>query len=49
MKPNDITLVPAPGNQRKNVYRLDPGPLGELSQALRKDTMAEYVENHPPS
>jgi LCP family protein required for cell wall assembly len=48
MKPSDITLISAPGNQRKNVYRVDSGSLGELSQALRKDTMAEYVKSHPP-
>jgi polyisoprenyl-teichoic acid--peptidoglycan teichoic acid transferase len=48
MKPNDITLMSAPGNQRRNVYRLDPVLLGELSQALRTDTVAEYVKAHPP-
>jgi hypothetical protein len=29
------------------VYKLDPEPLNELSQALRKDTMPEYVKTHP--
>jgi LCP family protein required for cell wall assembly len=48
MKPDDITLMSAPGDQRKNVYRADLKLVGELSQALRKDTMAEYVKAHPP-
>jgi LCP family protein required for cell wall assembly len=48
MKPKDITLISAPGNQGKDVYRVDSGILGELSEALRKDTMAQYVKAHPP-
>jgi hypothetical protein len=29
------------------VYQLDRRPLDELSEALRKDSMAEYVKTHP--
>jgi LCP family protein required for cell wall assembly len=49
MKPNDITLIPLPVmNERRGVYPVDNGQLAELSKALRKDTMAEFVKSHPP-
>jgi LCP family protein required for cell wall assembly len=49
MKPKDIMLISIPlENERKikgeRVYRVDKGQLDQLSQALRKDTMAEYVK-----
>jgi LCP family protein required for cell wall assembly len=49
MKPKDITLISIPlGNERttkgERVYPVDKEQLGQLSQALRKDTMAEYVK-----
>jgi polyisoprenyl-teichoic acid--peptidoglycan teichoic acid transferase len=52
MKPSDITLMSAPlGKQRKingePIYTVDRQQLGELGQALRKDTMAEYLKTHP--
>jgi LCP family protein required for cell wall assembly len=52
MKPKDITLISPLGKERKvkgqgMVYQLDRRPLDELSEALRKDTMAEYVKTHP--
>jgi LCP family protein required for cell wall assembly len=52
MKPKDITLISPLGKERKvkgqdMVYQLDRQPLDELSEALRKDTMAEYVKTHP--
>jgi hypothetical protein len=48
MKPKDITLISIPlGNERTvkgdSVYPVDKEQLDQLSQALRKDTMAEYV------
>jgi anionic cell wall polymer biosynthesis LytR-Cps2A-Psr (LCP) family protein len=54
MKPKDITLVSPLGSEHKVkrqdvVYKLDPQPLEKLSQALRQDTMAEYVKTYPPS
>jgi hypothetical protein len=47
MKPKDITLIPIPLRDESK------GAVGdrlmvELRQALRKDTMAEYVKTHPP-
>jgi LCP family protein required for cell wall assembly len=52
MKPKDITLISPLGKERKvkgqgMVYQLERQPLDELSEALRKDTMAEYVKTHP--
>jgi LCP family protein required for cell wall assembly len=53
MKPSDITLMPAPGAPRRikgqDVYKLNAAQLADLRQALRKDTMAEYVKTYPPS
>jgi anionic cell wall polymer biosynthesis LytR-Cps2A-Psr (LCP) family protein len=48
MKPKDITLIPIPlGNERTTkgdrVYPVNKEQLGQLSQALRTDTMADYV------
>ena len=53
LKPKDIVLISSPlGKERKIkgqvVYPVDRGQLEELSQALRKDTMAEYVKKYPP-
>jgi LCP family protein required for cell wall assembly len=49
MKPSDVTLLPIPVMaERRSAYLVNMGQLGELSQALRKDTMAEYVKSHPP-
>jgi len=49
MKPNNVTLLPIPVMaERRSAYPVNMGQLGELSQALRKDTMAEYVKTHPP-
>jgi LCP family protein required for cell wall assembly len=49
MKPSDVTLIPFPVMaERRSAYPVDTGQLRELSQALRKDTMAEYVKSHPP-
>lgn len=48
LKPKDITLISAPlGAERNGMYPVDGEKLGELSQALRKDTMAEYVKRYP--
>ena len=48
MKPKDITLVTSPlAEQRNGLYTVDPQGLGQLSQALRKDTMAEYAKAYP--
>ena len=49
MKPKDITLVTSPlaEQPRNGLYTVDPGGLGLLSQALRKDTMAEYAKAYP--
>jgi LCP family protein required for cell wall assembly len=53
MTPKDITLISPLGKQHKvkgpqgMVYKLERQPLDELSEALRKDTMAEYVKTHP--
>jgi LCP family protein required for cell wall assembly len=49
MKPKDITLISIPlENQRATkagpVYPVDKEQLDQLSQALRKDTMADYVK-----
>jgi LCP family protein required for cell wall assembly len=53
MKPQDITLISAPGASGRykgqDVYKLNPAQLDELKQALRKDTMGEYVKTYPPS
>jgi polyisoprenyl-teichoic acid--peptidoglycan teichoic acid transferase len=53
MKPRDITLMSAPGASGRykgqDVYKLNPAQLDELKQALRKDTMGEYVKSYPPS
>jgi LCP family protein required for cell wall assembly len=47
MKPKDITLISIPlKDESKGV--VDDPLIAELSQALRKDTMAEYVKTHPP-
>jgi polyisoprenyl-teichoic acid--peptidoglycan teichoic acid transferase len=48
MKPKDITLIPIPlENERTikgdRVYPVNKEQLGQLSEALRKDTMADYV------
>jgi len=49
MKPKSVTLLPIPVMaERRSAYPVNMGQLGELSQALRKDTMAEYVKSHPP-
>ena len=52
LSPSDITLISAPlGKPRKlkgqTVYAVDKVRLGELSQALRTDTMAAYVKKYP--
>jgi LCP family protein required for cell wall assembly len=52
MKPSNITLISAPvANQRtvkgQKVYLIDQQQLGDLSQALRTDTMADYVKKYP--
>jgi LCP family protein required for cell wall assembly len=52
MKPSDITVITAPlGKERKanglRGYSVDQRQLAELSQAMRKDTMAEYVKKYP--
>jgi len=48
MKPNDITLVTSPlAEQRNGLYTVDPEGLGLLSNALRKDTMADYAKAYP--
>lgn len=52
MKPSGITLISAPlGKQRRlrgqRYYTLDPVRLGELTEALRGDTMADYVRKYP--
>jgi polyisoprenyl-teichoic acid--peptidoglycan teichoic acid transferase len=52
MRPSGITLLSAPvGKERRikgqRVHTIDQGRLAELSQALRKDTMAEYVKKYP--
>jgi polyisoprenyl-teichoic acid--peptidoglycan teichoic acid transferase len=53
MKPRDITLMSAPGASGRykgqDAYKLNPAQLDELKQALRKDTMREYVKTYPPS
>jgi polyisoprenyl-teichoic acid--peptidoglycan teichoic acid transferase len=51
MKPSDITLISAPvGKERsykgQKVNFVDQTQLTELSQALRKDTMADYVKKY---
>ncbi len=52
MKPDDVMLISAPLGTQKKVggfpaYTVDQTKLAELSEALRKDTMAEYVEKYP--
>ena len=52
MKPSDITLITAPvGRQRtikgQKVHVLNRSQLADLSQALRKDTMEDYVKKYP--
>jgi len=48
MKASDITVLPAPvGGERNNVYPIDSAQLDALSQALRDDTMADYVKQYP--
>lgn len=48
LKPKDITLISAPlGAERNGMYPIDRQKLGEFSEALRKDTMAEYVKRYP--
>jgi LCP family protein required for cell wall assembly len=52
LKPSDITLITAPlGTERKvngqRGYTVDQRQLAELSEALRKDTMADYVKKYP--
>jgi LCP family protein required for cell wall assembly len=53
MKPENITLISVPLEtkvrtiNRQRVYRVDQGKLAELTEAMRKDTMAEYVKNNP--
>jgi hypothetical protein len=49
MKPKDITLVTSPlvDQPRNGLYTVNPGGLAQLSQALRKDTMAEYANAYP--
>jgi LCP family protein required for cell wall assembly len=50
LKPSDITLISAPlVKQRSNkaVYTVDRRRLAELTEALRKDRMAEYVKKYP--
>jgi LCP family protein required for cell wall assembly len=47
MKPKDITLISIPVKDESKGVVDDP-LIAELSQALRKDTMAEYVKTHPP-
>jgi LCP family protein required for cell wall assembly len=48
LKPKDITLLSAPlGAERNGAYLIDRNKLDELSEALRKDTMAEYVKHYP--
>jgi anionic cell wall polymer biosynthesis LytR-Cps2A-Psr (LCP) family protein len=53
MKPRNITLMSAPGASGRykgqDAYKLNPAQLDELKQALRKDTMGEYVKTYPPS
>jgi len=49
MKPSDITLISVPLAKKakgNGAYAVDDQQLAELSQALRKDTMAEYVKSH---
>ena len=53
LTPGDITMMTAPlGKSRKTggltVYPVDRAQLSELTQALRKDTMTEYVRRYPP-
>ena len=52
MKPDAITLITVPLGQVRTVngqrgYAVDRAKLVELSDALRKDTMALYVEKYP--
>ena len=48
LKPKDVTLLSAPlGPERNGTYPIDRNKLDELSEALRKDTMAEYVKHYP--
>ena len=52
MKPSGITLISAPlGKERRikgqRCYTIDPARLAELTEALRKDTMADYVKKYP--
>jgi hypothetical protein len=49
MKPKGITLISIPLEKerklkRQRVYPVNAGQVDRLSQALRKDTMAEYVK-----
>ena len=50
MKPKAISLVTPPlepSRATASLYTVDPRGLGQLSQALRKDTMAEYAKAYP--
>ena len=48
LKPKDVTLLSAPlSPERNGTYPIDRNKLDELSEALRKDTMAEYVKHYP--
>ncbi len=50
--PGDIRMISAPLGKAtrvkgQRVQIVDPAQLAELSEALQKDTMADYVEKHP--
>ena len=53
MKPSGITLLTAPVGKQPivrggvRVNTIDTAKLAELTQALRQDTMAEYVKKYP--
>jgi len=47
MKPSAITLISVPLKTKGNdAYAVDRRQLADLSQALREDTMADYVKSH---
>ena len=52
MKPDNITLITVPLGKERTVkgqkgYTIDRAQLAELTDALRKDTMAAYVKKYP--
>ena len=52
MKPDNITLITVPLGKERTVkgqkgYPVDQRQLVELTDALRKDTMADYVKKYP--